>query len=85
MIFVRDWRPEQRQDAIAHRLGDIAFIVMHGLHHQPQHRVDKAARIFGIEVMDQRGRAGHVSEQRSPSAAPRASMSACAARMRSAR
>ncbi|MGT2490794.1 hypothetical protein ACU4GD_10460 [Cupriavidus basilensis] len=35
---------------------------MHGLHHQRQHRVDQAARIFGIEVADQPGRAGHIGE-----------------------
>ena len=64
MVFVRDRRAEQRQDAIAHRLGHIAFVVMHGLHHQRQHRVDQAAGVFGIEVVDQRGRAGHVGEQR---------------------
>ena len=64
MVFVRDRRAEQRQDAIAHRLGHIAFVVVHGLHHQRQHRVDQAARVFRIEVVDQRGRAGHVGEQR---------------------
>ena len=64
MVFVRDRRAEQRQDAVAHRLGHIAFVVMHGLHHQRQCRVDQAARVFGIEIVDQRGRAGHVGEQR---------------------
>ncbi|MCY1218524.1 hypothetical protein D9M72_304730 [compost metagenome] len=64
MVLVRDGGAEQRQDAVAHRLGHVALIVMNRLHHQGQDRIDQAAGILGIQVVNQRGRPGHVGEQR---------------------
>ncbi|MCY1283203.1 hypothetical protein D9M70_320760 [compost metagenome] len=63
MVLVRDRRAEQRQDAVAEELGDIAFVVVDRLHHQCHDRVDQAARVFRVHVLRQRGRAGHVGEQ----------------------
>ncbi len=34
MVFMRNRCPKQREDAIPQRLGDIAVIAMHGIHHQ---------------------------------------------------
>ena len=53
MIFVGNRRAEQRQDAIAHGLGDVALVAVHGVHHELQSRIDDAARLFGIEVFQQ--------------------------------
>jgi hypothetical protein len=33
MIFMRDRRAEQGEDAVAQRLGHITFVAMHGVHH----------------------------------------------------
>ena len=64
MVLMRDRRAEQREDAVAGRLRDVAAIAMHRRHHQLQHRVDDRARLLGIEVAHQLGRALDVGEQR---------------------
>ncbi len=55
---------EQREDAVSHRLGHVAFVVVDGFHHQRDDGFDQAQGLFWIEVMDQRRRAGHVGKQR---------------------
>ncbi len=40
-----------------------SLIVVHGFHHQRDDGVDQAARLLRIQVLDQRGRAGHVRKQ----------------------
>jgi hypothetical protein len=52
VIFVRQWCAEQGKDAITQRLGDIALILMHGVHHELQCRVDNRPRFFGIKSFD---------------------------------
>ena len=64
MVLVRHGRAEQGEDAVAGRLRDIAAVAMHRRHHKLQHRVDDRARLLGIEVAHQFGRALDVGEQR---------------------
>ena len=33
MVFMRDWRPKQGHNAIAHDLVHCAFVAVHGCHH----------------------------------------------------
>jgi hypothetical protein len=63
MILVSDWRAEQREDAVAGRLHDIAVVAMDCVDHQPQSGVDNCAGLLGIEVRHQFGRALDVGEQ----------------------
>jgi hypothetical protein len=64
MVLVRDRRAEDCEDAVAGRLRDIAAVAMHRRHHEVQHRVDDRARLLGIEIAHQLGRALDVREQR---------------------
>ena len=64
MVLVRDRRTEQREDAVAGRLHDVAVVAMHRLDHELQRRVDDRARLLGIEIRHQLGRALDVGEQR---------------------
>lgn len=64
MILVRDGGAEQGKDAVAERFGDIPFVVVDGLHHQRNDGLDQTMGLFGIEVVNERGRAGHIGEQR---------------------
>ena len=64
MVLMGDRRAEQREDAVAGRLHDIAVVAMHRVDHQLQRRVDDRARLLGIEVAHQLGRALDVGEQR---------------------
>ena len=63
MVLVRDGRAEQGEDPITRRLRNVAAVAMHRLNHETQHRVDDRARLFGIEIAHQLGRALDVSEQ----------------------
>ena len=65
MVLVRHRRAEQREDAVARRLRNVAAVAMHRRHHQMQHRVDDRARLLGIEIAHQLRRALDVGEQRS--------------------
>ena len=56
-------RTEQGKDAIAQRLGDIAFIAMHGVHHELQGGINNRPRLFGIKSFDQCGRAFEIGKQ----------------------
>ena len=50
MILVRNWRPKQGHNAIAHDLVHRALIAMHGSHHALQHRVEELARLLRVAV-----------------------------------
>ena len=64
MVFMHDRRAEQRENAVAGRLHDVAFVAPHRLNHQLQHRVDDGACFLGVEVFHQLGRTLDVGEQR---------------------
>jgi predicted HD phosphohydrolase len=64
MVLVRDRRTEQREDAVAGRLHDIAVVVTHCLDHEMQCGIDDRAGFFGIEVLHQLGRTLDIREQR---------------------
>jgi hypothetical protein len=64
MVFVRDGRAEQREDAVAGRLHDVAVVTAHRVDHQLQRGIENRARFFGIEVLFQLGRSLDVGEQR---------------------
>ncbi len=55
VVLMGDGRAEQRQDPVAQRLGHIALVVMHGLHHQFDDRRDQAVSVFRVAVVDQGG------------------------------
>ena len=61
---MRDRRAEQREDAVAGRLHDVAVVAMRRVDHQLQRRIDNRARLFRVEVLHQLGRALDVGEQR---------------------
>ena len=64
MVLVRDRRAEQREDAVAGGLHDVAVVAMDRVDHQPQRRIDNRARLLGVEVLHQLHRALDVGEQR---------------------
>ena len=64
MVLVRDRRAEQREDAVAGGLHDVAVVAMDRVHHQLERRIDDRARLLGIEVLHQLRRALDVGEQR---------------------
>ena len=61
---MRDRRAEQREDAVAGRLHDVAVVAMDRVDHQLQRRIDDRARLLGVEVLHQLHRALDVGEQR---------------------
>ena len=63
MIFAGYWGAEQREDAIARRLHDVAVIATCGVDHQAECRVNDRARFFGIEVLPELGRIHDVDKQ----------------------
>ena len=64
MVLVRDGRAEQREDAVAGRLHDVAVVAAHRVDHQLERGIDDRARFFGIEILLQFGRSLDVGEQR---------------------
>ena len=50
VILVRDRRPEQRHDAVAHNLVHRALEAMHGVDHAIEDRVEEGARLLGVAV-----------------------------------
>ena len=64
MVLMGHGRAEQSEDAVAGRLRNVTAIAMHRRHHKLQHRVDDRARLLGIEIAHQFGRALDVGEQR---------------------
>ena len=55
---------KQGKDAIAQRLGDIALIAMHGVHHQLQCGVDNGPGFFRIKPFDECRGAFEIGKQR---------------------
>ena len=53
MVLVRERRPEQRHDAVAHHLVDGALVTVDGLHHVLEDRVEELACLLGIAVGEQ--------------------------------
>ena len=50
MIFMRNRRPKQGHNAIAHDLVDGAFIAVHGRHHALQHRIEELPGVLGVAI-----------------------------------
>ena len=50
LVFMRDRRPKQRHDAVAHHLVHRPLIAVHGLHHAFEHGVENRPCIFGVAV-----------------------------------
>ena len=63
VILVGEGRAEQRHDPVAHHLVDGALVVVDGLHHVLEDRVEELARLLGIAVGEQLHRALEVGEQ----------------------
>ena len=63
MIFAGYGGAEQREDAIARRLHDVAVKTAYGVNHQPKCRVDDRASFFGIEILPEFGSINDVDEQ----------------------
>ena len=63
MIFMRDRRPKQGHDAIAHDLVHGAFVAVHGRHQALQHRVEELARLLGIAIGQQLHRAFEIGKE----------------------
>ena len=63
VILVRQWRAEQGHDAVAHHLIDRALVVVDGVHHVREDRVQDLARLLGIAVGEQLHRALEIGEQ----------------------
>ena len=60
---MRDRRPEQCHDAVAHDLIHGALVVMHGGDHALQHRVEELPGLLGIAVGQQLHGALQVGKQ----------------------
>ena len=64
MVLVGDRRAEQREDAVAGRLHDVAVEVLHRLDHQAQRGIDERLRFFRVDVLHQLGRTLDIGEER---------------------
>ena len=64
MVFMRRGRAEQRENAIAGGLHDIAVVAPHRVDHELKRRVDDRVGFFGVQLLHQLGRARDVGEQR---------------------
>ena len=53
VVFMRNRRPKQGHNAIAHDLVDGAFVAVHGRHHALQHWVEELARLLRVAVGQQ--------------------------------
>jgi hypothetical protein len=63
MVFVGEWRTEERHDAVAHHLVNRALVPVDRLHHSFEDRVEKLARLLRITVGEQLHRTLQVGEQ----------------------
>jgi hypothetical protein len=64
MVLVGRGSAEQREDAVAGRLHDVAVVALHRFDHDAQRRVDYRARLLRVQFLHQRGRALDIREQR---------------------
>jgi hypothetical protein len=60
---MRERRPEQRHNPVAHHLVDGALVAVDGLHHAFEDGIEELARLFGIAVDQELHGALHVSEE----------------------
>ena len=63
MILVRERRPEQGHDAVAHHLIDSSLVAMHRFHHSLKHRIEDLAGFFRIAISKEFHRALQIGEQ----------------------
>jgi hypothetical protein len=63
VVFVRQRRPEQRHDAVAHHLVDRALVAMDGLHHPLEDRIEELARVLGVSLGEQLHGALEIGEE----------------------
>src|SRR5260370_2022718 len=64
MVLMRNWSPEQGEDAVAGGLHDIAVVSMDRVNHPLRRRIDNRTGLPGVEVFHQLHRALNVREQR---------------------
>ena len=64
MIFMRERGTKEGEDTVAQGLRDVAVVLMHGVHHELQRRIDNRAHLFRVEAFDQRRRAFEIGKQR---------------------
>src|SRR5215469_16411891 len=57
MVLVSDWCAEQRKNAVAGRLDDIAIVMAHCFNHQFERWVYNCPRLLRVEVLHQLSRA----------------------------
>jgi hypothetical protein len=55
---------EQGEDSVASRLRDVTLVVVHGIDHELERRIDDTAGLFGIDALDQLHRTFDVGEER---------------------
>jgi hypothetical protein len=65
VVFMRDRRTKQSEDAVTRGLRDVAAVALHRLHHQLESRIDDCAGLLGVEVLYQVHRSLDVREQHS--------------------
>ena len=63
MVLVGHRRAEERHDPVAHHLIHRALVVMDGLHHPLQDRIEESPRLLGVPVGEELHRALEVGEQ----------------------
>ena len=63
VVLVRQRRPEQRHDAVAHDLVHRALVAMHRFHHPLEDRVEQPPRFLGIAIGEQLHRSFEVGEE----------------------
>ena len=64
MILVGDRRAEDREDAVAGALHDVAVVAADRVDHQLERGIDDCAGLLGIEVLLQLSRTLDIREQR---------------------
>ncbi len=63
VVLVGERRAEERHDPVAHHLVDGALVVVDGLHHALEHRIEELAGLFGVAVGEQLHGALEVGEE----------------------
>jgi hypothetical protein len=63
VVFVAQWRAEERHDPIAHHLVHRPLEAMDGIHHVLEHRIEDLPRLFGVAVSQQFHRAPEIGEE----------------------
>ena len=63
VVLVGERRAEEGHDPVSHDLVDGALVVVNGLHHALEHRVEQSPRLLGVAVGEQLHRALQIREQ----------------------